>query len=73
MGYIVMLVFGMTSIAYAWVVLSKPGISSGCRTLILKRHAAGITVFFITFFYVFVYSVYTCWDIDLEFTTEPIW
>lgn len=72
-GYIVMLFCGLGSIIYAYIVLNKPGISQGCRSLILKRHAAGIIVFFITQFYIFVYSVYVCFGIPLNFKTAPVW
>jgi hypothetical protein len=43
--YVSLYVIGVYSVHLAYKVLSKPGISSQLRTLVLKRHTAGIIVF----------------------------
>lgn len=68
-----MFILGLYSIYEAYRVLSKPGISGAARTLILRRHATGIIVFFVCNFYVYAFTVYKCYDIPLDVKTTPIW
>ncbi len=68
-----MFLLGLYSIFEAYRVLSKPGISGAARTLILRRHATGILVFFVCNFYVYAFTIFKCYDINLDVTTTPLW
>ena len=57
------LIGGVSSIIYAYCKLSKPGISSSIRSLILRRHTLGIVVFFISNLYVFFYGIFKVFNI----------
>ncbi len=64
--YILLFFFGFYSLIHAYLVLSKPGISAGCRNLIFKRHAASILVFFLSNLYVFAYSAVQTFNIPIN-------
>lgn len=49
---------GIFSIIYAYLKLSKPGISGTARSLVLKRHAAGIILYVLCNLYVALISIY---------------
>lgn len=55
---------GIYSCYLAYKMLTKPGISACVRSLILKRHTAGISVFFICNLYVFAYSIQASFGIS---------
>jgi preprotein translocase subunit SecY len=64
-AFIIMFFLGIYSIVLANEVLNKPGISGAARLLILKRHAATISIFFICNLYVFVFTIYDIFDIPI--------
>lgn len=61
------------SIFEAYRVLGRPGISGSARTLILRRHATGIIIFFVCNIYVFSFTVYKSYGIPLDVKTTPWW
>lgn len=67
-SYIVMVVFGIYSLVVARKVLTKPGISAGARSLVLKRHAANITIFLVANLYVFMFTCYNVFNVPLDET-----
>jgi hypothetical protein len=67
------LIGGVSSIIYAYCKLSKPGISSSIRSLILRRHTLGIVVFFISNLYVFFYGILKVFNIPFTEYTAPRW
>ncbi len=60
--------FAIGSLVFAYQSLSKPGISHSARTLVLKRHAAGITIFIITNSYMMVLVFYILFGIPVPTT-----
>ena len=62
-AFILMFILGLYSVVLANKVLNKPGISGAARLLILKRHAATISIFFICNLYVFVFTIYDIFNI----------
>lgn len=56
--YCLLIVSAVVSLVFAYNSLSKPGISQSARTLVLKRHAAGIIIFLLTNLYIIVLTVY---------------
>lgn len=63
LAFILMFILGIYSIVLANDVLNKPGISGAARILILKRHAATISIFFVCNLYVFVFTIYDIFGI----------
>jgi len=60
-AYLLIICSGIYSIAFAYLRLSKPGISGSARSLVLKRHTLGIIIFCSTNLYItvgFVYSIF---------------
>jgi phage shock protein PspC (stress-responsive transcriptional regulator) len=68
--YTAMFFGGFGSIIFAYMRLSKPGISASARTLILKRHAMSITVFIITNLSITVTIAYIVFGITMP-NPEP--
>lgn len=68
-----MFTLGIYSVFLANKVLSKPGISGAARNLILKRHVTTISIFFICNIYIFAYTFYDIFRIDLNQTSKPVW
>jgi hypothetical protein len=64
-GYCVMVIAGFASIIFAYRRLSKPGISTSARNLILKRHALSILIFICTNANIMVTVAYTIFYIPL--------
>ena len=64
---------GASSIIYAYCKLSKPGISSSIRSLILRRHTLGIIVFFVSNLYVFFYGILKVFKIEFTEYSSPWW
>ena len=61
--YFVMVLGGIASIIFAYLRLSKPGISESARNLILKRHAASISIYILTNLNIIVTLVYSCFEL----------
>ena len=55
--YIFVYLIGLYSCYLAYKILSKPGISGSLRSLILKRHTAGIILFQVCNLYVLVFAI----------------
>ena len=72
LGYCVMVVAGFASIIFAYRRLSKPGISTSARNLILKRHALSILIFICTNANIMVTVAYTIFYIPLP-KNNPWW
>lgn len=56
---------GFASIVFAYIRLSKPGISLSARNLTLKRHALSIFVYILTNLNIMITVAYTCFDWSL--------
>jgi hypothetical protein len=63
--YLGLIFCGVFSIIYAYLKLSKPGISGSARSLVLKRHAAGIILYVLSGFYIALVSFYNSFKFDL--------
>ena len=72
LGYCVMVIAGFASIIFAYRRLSKPGISTSARNLILKRHALSILIFICTNANIMVTVAYTIFYIPLP-QNDPWW
>lgn len=68
--YTLMFFGGFGSIIFAYMRLSKPGISASARTLILKRHAMSIVVFILTNLNITVTIFYS--DFHLKFPNPQV-
>jgi hypothetical protein len=67
-AFILIYVFGIYSIFFAWIVLSKPGISESVRSIILKRHTASIILFIVSSLYISTFSIFVIFikdDLDV--------
>ena len=62
--YFVMVLGGIASIIFAYLRLSKPGISESARNLVLKRHAASISIYILTNLNIIVTLVYACFKLE---------
>ena len=74
--YFVMVLGGIASIIFAYLRLSKPGISESARNLVLKRHAASISIYILTNLNIIVTLVYACFDLTFPNPTpseSPWW
>jgi hypothetical protein len=69
-AYWILFFFAIGSLIFAYKSLSKPGISQAARSLVLKRHAAGIAIFLITNLYVTALTFYILLKIPVP-TTSP--
>ena len=56
-GYCFLIVIGIYSSTYAYKKLSKPGISSEIRSLVLKRHIIAVSLYIILNLYVFASGI----------------
>jgi hypothetical protein len=74
--YFVMVLGGIASIIFAYLRLSKPGISESARNLVLKRHAASISIYILTNLNIIVTLVYACFGLTFPNPTpseSPWW
>jgi hypothetical protein len=74
--YFVMVLWGIASIIFAYLRLSKPGISESARNLVLKRHAASISIYILTNLNIIVTLVYSCFRLKFpnqEPSESPWW
>ena len=74
--YLGLIFCGIFSIIYAYLKLSKPGISGSARSLVLKRHAAGIILYVLSGFYVALVSIYSSFQFsmpDPQPSATPLW
>ena len=63
--YLSLIFCGIFSIIYAYLKLSKPGISGSARSLVLKRHAAGIILYVLSNLYIALISIYNSFQLSL--------
>lgn len=68
--YWALFIFAIGSLIFAYKSLSKPGISQAARSLVLKRHAAGIAIFLITNLYIMLLTYYILFGIPVPTTNR---